>query len=165
MKNLHLIICLWLALSVLHLSCKEEQPPVYAFIDQKLTGKIGTSNWAYQDGFAEVVSSGDENNLRVELFLEQQEKGCGVFIPEGNSMFFYIPGKKGVYPLHFDMQGSNSLIVTLYEEDDPIGVNHHAGEGAVEIVSITETEVQGRVDAWADGENYVNGNFVIAICD
>jgi hypothetical protein len=56
----------------------------------------------------------------------------------------------------------NSVVVNLFEEEGY--VNNLASTGAVEILSISETQVSGRIDARIDDESFVNGNFTVNIC-
>lgn len=138
----------------------------YTFKDQPVTGKIGNEAWSYEDGYAEISGKGSNSSIRIELFRAQEGdgKGCEVFISEGNTVFFSVPHAKDIFPLQFDHAGSNNRTITLYEEENPIGINHLAGEGAVEIIAITQTEVLGRIDARSGRESFINGNFKVPIC-
>jgi hypothetical protein len=39
-----------------------------------------------------------------------------------------------------------------------------AKRGAIEITNVSSTSVSGRIDAYADDNNYINGNFEVLIC-
>src|SRR5690606_40977769 len=52
--------------------------------------------------------------------------------------------------------------VTLFDDEEVMNVI--ATEGAVEITSVTDTHVTGRIDARADEDNFISGNFTVALC-
>ena len=59
-----------------------------------------------------------------------------------------------------DLEGSRT--VTLFDDEEVMNVI--ATEGAVEITSVTDTHVTGRIDARADEDNFINGNFTVPLC-
>lgn len=143
-------------------SCGEDEKPAYSFKNQDLSGKIGNTEWTYTDGYAEIYGTGDDSQISVDLFQQAEGEGCSAF-PIGNEVFFSMPNKVGVYKLKLDLDNfESSKIVTLYEEEG--SVNNLASTGAVEITSISDTQVTGKIDARLDGENFVNGNFSVSIC-
>jgi hypothetical protein len=80
--------------------------------------------------------------------------------PEGNNVFFYVDNAVKLTKLSFN--NVDSRTVTLFEDDDTM--NWIAAKGAVEITSITDTEVSGRIDAQYGTNTFVNGNFTVPLC-
>lgn len=79
-------------------------------------------------------------------------------------VFFSIPNEEGLYKLKFDFNGSASdnQTVTIFQEDGFF--NCIAAEGAVEITTISETGVTGKIDARCDAGFFINGNFSVNFC-
>lgn len=77
-------------------------------------------------------------------------------------MFFTVPNEVGLYKLSFDLGSFSGQTVTLFDQQTVL--NTIATTGAIEILTITDTEVTGRVDARADKDNFVNGNFTVSFC-
>ncbi|WP_133259729.1 hypothetical protein [Pseudochryseolinea flava] len=153
MKKVILFACL-----VVLFSCKDDDSgPGYDFEDQDAMGEIDGKEWRYQDGYADVSN----NEVRVTLMVAQDgESGCDVFLAEGDQVFFTVPAEKGIYKLSL---GADSRTVTLLS-DEEIPDNHIASEGAVEIVSISSTDVKGKIDARSSDDSFVNGDFRVLIC-
>lgn len=146
-------------------SKKEEAPaPAYEFKNQDVSGKINSVAWTYVDGYADVssASSGSEPKVDVELVLAQPKKGCDIVSVSGNQVFFFLPAKVGLYPLSFNLSGGASYTATLFEKATTLNII--AGTGAIEILTLTNTEITGRIDARSDDKSFVNGNFKVAIC-
>jgi hypothetical protein len=138
-------------------SCREDEGPSINFIDQDALGKIDNASWEFADGYAGIHDLGDGDvRVSVTLLLAQTDEGCDIFIPEGDMILFSVPNEIGLYKL-----GSNHT-VTLFQETETM--NFIATDGAVEILSITESMVSGRLDARYDSQTYVNGNFTVSIC-
>ena len=145
-------------------SCGDDAKPSYNFHDQDVSGKIGNLAWEYADGYATIYGEDEDATLSISLFLAQTDQGCNVFIPEGDEVFFSLPLKTGLYKLKFNLSDmENSRTVTLFE--DGTTTNHIASEGAVEITSISETQLSGKIDARVNKENSVNGKFSVSICN
>ena len=145
---------------VLITSCgdDEDNGPKYEFKNQSLQGQIEGETWVFSSGIAEV-SFFEETDLSFELSSETFEDPCAEFILDGQKLLFDIPAVVGVYELSFSENGHT---VTLYNPDT--NLNSIAVSGAVEILTITETEVTGRIDARADSETFANGNFTVPYC-
>ena len=164
MKLRSIYVIQLIILSAFVLSCSgddNDDAYKYSFKDRDLSGKIAGDNWTYADGRAEESTFDDELMLDVSLILAQDVPACETFGVEGDEVFFFIPREIGLYKLSvsLDFQGRT---VTLLDKED--FTNYIAGEGAVEILSITETEVLGRMDVRYDGDNFVNGNFMVSFC-
>jgi hypothetical protein len=146
-------------LVMLAFSCKDDDSgPGYNFKDQDAMGEIADVEWMYEDGYAEII----EGTVRVTLIREQNgETGCDIFLPEDDQVFFRVPLEDGLYKL--SLGGGDPRTATLFDDEETF--NYLAVEGAIEIISVSDTEVKGRIDATADqGENFVNGNFRVPIC-
>jgi hypothetical protein len=148
---------IFLLFIVVMIGCGKDDPqPTYKFKDQTAAGEIENVAWVFVEGKAEV--NGEE--LSIDLMLDQIEAPCDIFgFPEGDFVFFTVPSSVGLYKLSF---GSNSQTATLLESDE--FVNIIISEGAIEILTITETEVTGRLDLRFDNTNYINGNFTVDLC-
>lgn len=141
----------------------DEGSPKYSFKDQTLSGKIDNIGWIYGDGYSSI----DGDYADITLVTDQiEDEGCNIWDIEGNYIFFYVPATVGVHPLKkLDLSGSledNQTVTLLVNEDIP--VNIIAQKGAIEILTISETQITGRIDARFDDESFVNGNFTVTIC-
>lgn len=145
------------------LSCGDDDDGSYSFKDQDLSGKIDGVSWTYADGYVEVDTHDDVDILDVTLTLEQDGNICTGF-PEGDRVFFFVPNAVGIYKLYFKLSSFEGQTVTLLDDDQNPPLNIIATEGAIEILTITDTEVTGRIDARADKKSYVNGNFTVSFC-
>lgn len=148
---------------VLLLACGDDEDPKssYSFKDQDVSGEIEGDSWTYADGYVEESEFDGEEVLDITLTLEQDGSVCDIFT-EGDRVFFFVPKAVGVYKLSFDLNSFDGQTVTLFDEEETL--NTIATEGAIEILSISETEVTGRIDARSDGNNHVNGNFTVSFC-
>ena len=157
-----LVNAIGLCLLLLSSCGKEEEAPAYSFEDQTLAGAIEGVNWTYGDGYANVTGEGATSKLHVTLVLPSEDEGCDI-MPEGDRVFFSFPLFAGLHILKLDFNDlENSRTVTLFDTEETMNVI--ATEGAVEITSITETHVTGRIDARADEDNFINGNFSVPLC-
>lgn len=98
----------------------------------------------------------------LPLVLPSEDEGCDI-MPDGDRVFFTLPSNTGVHLLKFDFNDlEGSRTVTLFDDEEVMNVI--ATEGAVEITSVTDTHVTGRIDARADEDNFINGNFTVPLC-
>ena len=150
-------LCLLLA------SCSsEEEAPAYNFTDQELAGMIEGKDWSYGDGYADITGEGETSKLHVTLVLPSDGEGCDI-LADGDRVMFSFPKYAGLHILKMDFDDiENSRTVTLFDDEETLNVI--ATQGAVEITSITDTEVKGRIDARAYDDNFVNGNFTVPLC-
>ena len=158
-----LINAIALCLLLLTSCSKDDESPVYDFKDQALAGAIEGVSWSYGDGYASTTGEGATAKLHVTLVLPSEDEGCDI-MPDGDRVFFTLPSNTGVHLLKFDFNDlEGSRTVTLFDDEEVMNVI--ATEGAVEITSITETHITGRIDARADEDNFVNGNFSVPLCN
>jgi len=146
------------------ISCgKDDEGPAYEFIDQPLQGKIGGVDFMMKDG---KVYEGffEEDEWYVEIYGENEPAAaCDVEIAEKNYLFFNVPLEVGLYKLYFKLSTFEGQLVNLYDVEDDDSQNL-ASEGAIEILTISDTEVTGRLDARFNNQNRVNGNFTVNFC-
>lgn len=140
----------------------DDEGPSYSFLDQDTQGLINTKSWEVQSGIAQesVVTTGETS---IDLTSSNLTNPCDDFSFGTNSVFFSAPNAVGIYELVFDFDDfSKSRTVTLFDASEVLNVI--ATEGAIEILTITSDEITGRIDARADGESFVNGNFTATVC-
>jgi hypothetical protein len=148
-------------LAILTMGCDKDDPkPAYEFKNQTATGEIEGESWVFVEGKAEDAGE----NLSFDLMLDQAEAPCDIFgFPEGDVVFFTIPNAVGLYKLKFSLSGGTDILTaTLFDVEGTLNVV--ATEGAIEILSITDTQVTGRLDIRSDEDNYINGNFTVTLC-
>jgi hypothetical protein len=146
-------------------SCSDdegEDKNTYSFKDQDLSGEIGGEAWTYEDGFVDEDTYDSEEIWDFRLFLEQEESACDVLFAEGDQILFFVPRVIGLYELSLNSSFEGRVVNLIEDEDVP--VNNLASNGAIEILTVTETEITGRIDARLDRDNYVNGNFTVSFC-
>lgn len=127
-----------------------------------LKGQINGKSWSFVDGSAEI-SSFDDSKISIELGAQELEDPCDIFGSSGLRVFFSIKNEVALTELNFSFEESGQT-VTLF---DPEGtLNIIVSTGAVEILSISDTEVSGRIDARYEGDSGdgVNGNFTVTFC-
>jgi hypothetical protein len=157
MKRYYSLFVLTVALGLTACGGDDDNSPSYKFKDQNAQGKINNTAFDYADGFADV----DDEEIRVTLTLEQSGDICAN-MPEGNTVFFTVDNELKVTKLNFNLSTWEGQTVTLFQDEGTLSVL--ATKGAVEILSVTETEVTGRLDARADSDSYINGNFTVQRC-
>lgn len=158
LKNL-LFIPTLLVLIFSGCSDDEESGPSYEFLDQNLQGSINGVDFALGDGVVEL----SDDELTFDLYSDMEpEAGCDIFIGDHVRVFFDSPNKVGLTELSFDFSTFSGQTITLFDPDG--NVNLIATEGALEITSITETTVTGKIDARSADGDAINGNFTATFC-
>lgn len=164
-KNLLVISTFFLTLLITSCNKDEDNGASYSFKDQNLQGLIEGIAFDFKDGTA---SEGfEEGELFIKLINETEpsEEACEAFGTEKVNVIFSIPNQVGIYELSFSFSGSSNQTVSLVDnESDEIPLTVVATLGAVEILSISENQITGRMDARADGSSFVNGNFTADFC-
>lgn len=164
MKARSIFYTLLFSSTALLMSCSDddEKGPSYSFKNQDLQGKIEGGSWTYADGYVETTTLEGVESLSVNLMLAQVDGACRNFSIEGDQVLFTVPNAVGVYKLNFDLGSFSGQVVNLFDTETTL--NTFATKGAIEILTVTDTEVTGRIDARADKDNYVNGNFTVSFC-
>jgi len=164
MKNFPFYLLVLVMLTSLAISCSDddESGPSYNFEDQNLQGKIDGEDFILGDGRGEI-SFFEDDQLSIDLYhSDEPEDACDVLNSDFVYAFFTIPDEVGIYELFLDLENFEGQTVTLFNPDGTL--NNIATEGAVELTSITDTEVSGRIDARMDDDNFINGNFTVEFC-
>jgi len=152
-----------LALAFLVSCGNDESGPAYEFIDQPLQGKIGGVDFMMKDGKVEEGIF-EEDGWFISIYGEDEvPEACEVSSAEKNYLFFNVPLEVGIYKLYFKLSTFEGQLVNLFDIEDE-DMQNLASEGAIEILSISETEVTGRMDARFNNQNAVNGNFTVSFC-
>lgn len=142
-------------------SCSESDSKPYSFKDQDVKGKIAETAWSYTSG--KFRYSNDQQFIYITLYPTNDNPVCSA--EELRIVEIAVPAEVGLYKLNnTDIPG---LLVFLRDNGVTIGGNPFtaiAEKGAVEILSISETGLTGRVDARSSSDNYVNGNFTVTFC-
>ncbi|MBL7833825.1 MAG: hypothetical protein JNK18_07720 [Cyclobacteriaceae bacterium] len=164
MKTRSILSPLFVLLTCLTLACSDddEKGSSYSFKEQDLQGEIEGGRWTYADGYVETTTLEGVESLSVNLMLTQTSGACETFSIEGDQVFFTVPNEVGLYKLSFNLGSFSGQTVTLFDTETVL--NTIATKGAIEILTITDTEVTGRIDARADKDNFVNGNFTVSFC-
>ena len=148
---------------VMVLSCskdKDDSDYSYSFKNQTLQGKINGVEWTFVAGNCD--DSYADDTYSADLYPAALEDPCD-WAFENDRILMSIPTIVGLKELSFDFHDfENSYTVTLYATEGSL--NTVATKGAVEVLSLTDSTLTGRMDVYADGDNYVNGNFTIQIC-
>ena len=138
----------------------------YEFLDQNAQGKINGKDFALVLGKGEMDPF-DETRLSITLWSESFTDACGFNFGQEVSSFFTVPMQVGLYELKLDLTDfEGSQTVTLFDPDGTLNII--CSDGAVEILSITETKVTGKIHAYYTGdklENDINGNFEVTYCE
>ncbi len=157
---------LWLfvlAFSLILNACSDDDGSLSVnFKDQPAQGQINGEAWTIGSGTAEM--SADEISIDLYSNVSQASSPCDIFIDDYAQAFFSIPKKVGKYDLNISLINiQESQTVTFFVPEGTINIV--ASKGAVEILSISETEVTGRMDVRHDNETGVNGNFTLTVCE
>ena len=121
-------------------------------------GEIGGVPRTFAFGMATAEGASD---LSFYLLTGAAMPTCDAGL-EGDSVSFSLPNQVGTYELFSNDEFFGGLLVNLFEQ--ATFSNNLTDDGAIEIVTITATEVAGRIVANFDDETYVNGNFTAVIC-
>lgn len=134
----------------------------YSFNDVSLQGKIDGKDWSLIDGYARK-NPFDSSQFSLELLEETVEDDCPVL--SGSNLprvFFSIPANVGLYELRLSSGGERSQTLTLFEPSQTL--NTIASQGAIEILTVADSQITGRIDARFDENNFINGNFLVTVC-
>lgn len=164
MKKFKLLLLSALALGAVY-SCskddeddKTEEKYEVNFKSQKTQGLIDGNAFEYIKGtFKDDLFNDGE--YKITLFDLADYDTTLLAYGTKYQVYMTLPAQVGTYELT-----ATGDYVTLkngtINQELPL-----ARKGAVEIISISETELVGKIDAYYDDENYVNGNFTVSFCD
>lgn len=123
-----------------------------------VAGTIGGAAW-------ELVTADvqpdpfDDATISVSLYAEELET-CGFASTDLPFVLFSVEPTVGEYPLSFSLT-SGGQTVTLVE---PPAQNNIATEGIIQVISVSDTEVEIGLVVVIDDDNTVNGTFVAERC-
>lgn len=163
-KRFVYLTLLFIAVSVLFSCSKDDDTERgYKFKDQIMQGEIEGDNWVFASGTAEI-DYWDEDQLSLMFYAEASDDPCNEFL-SGNKVMCTIPNAVGLYKLNFNFSGDNIQTVTLFHEASVM--NTVASEGAIEImlIDLQNGIIEGRIDAYGDKNDFVNGNFSLSYCE
>lgn len=149
-------------------SCGEDEgKEKLSFKNQDVQGEMFGEDWMYEDGNVYETEIEGQNMLSVALYAAFDDDVCKGSNNEtgDDEMGFYVPPVVGVYKLKSDTDFPMLHVAMINVDSDAGGFPEiiFAYEGSIEILTITETEVTGRVVA-RHGKNIVNGNFDVPFC-
>lgn len=136
---------------------------VASFKSQPAQGKIKGESFQYIAGkFEQDYFSDSEYSINLYDKADFDTVGIGsmcsvVFYGTKLGVDFSVPQKVGKYEL------SNEMAV-VFETGEMNVALPRAIKGAIEVVSITDTKLVGKVDAYFSDDTYVNGDFIVDIC-
>ena len=168
--KLSILVIAALILSIAFLnSCSSDESPStsYTFKDQILQGKINSEEWVFKSGYAED-SSFETGKLSINLYAVDNTDPCDTsFYYKSDykaKIMFSFPKEVVKRDLKFNMSDSTtSQTFTMFTVKD--NMNTIVTEGAIELTSISDTEVKGKlVGKHRDDNYYVNGNFTAKFC-
>lgn len=177
MKNLTLFIIIS-ALVLLGCKKKEEDDPTPTthkvnYNNQVLQGKINGELWMYAQG--EVSSSSwdvGEISHYFEIIDTSQSDSCFIISGKRSKVIFHTDdtGKviqPAVHELYINWNTLEGKTITLVSYSETSVDNNIAVEGAYEIISVDTISklVTGKMDAYIDKDNFINGNFTLKYCD
>ena len=159
MKTFYSPIVFIVLISFVFIGCPHEVKPPYEFKEQDLQGEIENVSWVYLSGVARSSLSSNDT-LSIGIYNIELDKPCSYAVSEAG-VLFNIPKKEGLFVLNADW--NNFQAITLYNGID----KKYALGGAIEIIKIDSVAsfIEGRIDARVDNNSYINGNFLIPLCD
>lgn len=157
----------FILLIVVSLSACSNEPILpddsYNFIDQNALGKINGTDFELGEGTYGLLFE----DLAISLYHKDELLGtnaCNNSTLEFGDVFFTIPNEVGLQELQlniFDF-GLGKSVVFNHPDAEEVIVGSF---GAIEILSISDDVVEGRIDARADEDNFINGNFTVSLCE
>ena len=159
MKSFNKIFVVLFVISFVLGGCPQEIKPPYEFKEQDLQGKIDNVYWEYLSGVARPSLSSNDT-LSIGIYNTQFDSPCSYAVSE-EGVLFKVPKEVGLFILNADW--NNFQAVTLYNGTE----KKFALGGAVEITKIDSISnvIEGRIDARVDNNSYINGNFLVTLCD
>jgi len=150
------------------LGCSLEVPVYnYNIKNQTLQGKIEGETWVFKSGSGEEDFS-DPLYLDFDLYDIDSDYPCDWSSYSSqdyaSKVIFNMPATVGLRELKFSFSNSEeNQTVTLYTLED--NFNNIATQGVVEILSITDTEINAQMDIYIDENNFLNGKFTVPYCE
>lgn len=125
-----------------------------------LTGMIGGKEWTYGSGNANYsFIDGAYTGL---VLRERVEDPCTRVISSADHLTITFPPMRGVFNLPYIPNSNNTADVIFRIQG---GARYTATSGFIEIVDITSTEVVGFISADYDEKNFIEGSFLLRLCN
>lgn len=143
---------------------EEEEPVGYVegFVDEPVEGLIGGTLFQSGEGTFKYFGS-KQDRIKITLYDNNVIVGissslCGVERTQ-RTVHGIVPNQTGIKT--YTPGGNEVIFINDYSTYDGGG----AEEGQLDIISISETELIGRMNMYFDDENYVNGTFTLTYCE
>lgn len=144
-------------------------PDLPEYQEQQATGEDRTGEeWTYQSG---VLKEGDNGTYRITLFEKDHSDICSVSLAENPQP----PTPHRIDAVNIPLElGKHDICTDCKDDTDEPNIffvrrneNAKAQNGYLEIESITDSRVGGRIVAVYDssGRAEINGNFDVTRCD
>ncbi len=156
-------------LPLLVISCGDDEETGCTYNSTQIEGKIENEDWAFANGEARFYMDFDGTE-RIDIEMYSIASGvtdpCAQSSPDFKRIFFSIPKVVQERELNFSFSGGNEedqQTVTLF---DPVTfLNVIVSEGCVEIQTINDTQVTGRMNITSGPDNFMNGTFTLQVCN
>jgi hypothetical protein len=167
-KNLKNALCLFLMLGLVACGPKDDKsggnsnPEKRGQIEIKtgvLDGVIKGDSWIFLSGSAKKDPF-NKDRYRIDFWETSEVNPCQIFFPVSpRNLLSSIPTAIGEYVL------GNEINVTFSYEDGQISQNMVATEGKFVIEKIDKNIINGKLVAFFDKKNNVNGAFSLTVCE
>lgn len=133
-----------------------------------LIGMVNGVRFETKGGRVEIAPDAPfDENTTEDLFIQLFNKydpidNCEFTFRSHDQISFRPPYEVGRYELFADEDTYFNLSVNFWDQDETD--HYNAYEGYIEIISISEEKVTGKVDATHDNNTWVRGSFEIAFC-
>jgi hypothetical protein len=137
------------------------------FVEQTLQGKINGKAWTFAAGRVEKPSADSSDpSWTFELVSEAKTDVCSEFgtVSSSDKLGIIFSTKElavGRKNLAFSEDGQT---ITLFDSNEQPTRNSVASDGFLEVTAIAAGSVQGKMVAYFDENDVVNGNFTVTKC-
>lgn len=146
---------------------KSSNEKVPTIKDQTLQGNINGESWEFKSGYASLK----DGRYMIYLLRQESTSPCTKFFlgqtPRDSKVLLHadqngLAFKLGDMEAEDESQYGRTVTMVYYDGNKPVNVI--ANRGRVEISEVTDTEMKGRIVAYFDDKNQINGNFSIPLC-
>ncbi|MGB0404506.1 MAG: hypothetical protein ACPGEG_10450 [Salibacteraceae bacterium] len=159
---------------VVFASCKKDDDsedstsePKYEFKNQVLQGQIEGEPWVFASGkFKLDTFFVSEGEYKVELYPITDSNMCDYFFnADTDRVILTVPLVIGINELNIDLSGNtDSETITLLDNETFTNVISHIGAYEVVRIDTAAGEMELKIDAQYDDQNFINGNCTISYC-
>jgi hypothetical protein len=133
---------------------------------QPLSGKIDGVPWTFLVGETDAFLSSSDPTFFTNLYDTPLDVPCVGGIPSASerALIINIPKAVGSYTLSFTTGGLTATFT--YKQNDPNNdyQNDIATSGRLDVTALTATTLTGDARITFDADNFVEGQFQVAIC-